>query len=430
MWWCALLPETCGPCPIDAAGLALWALQFTPRVAQVEAAVVMEVSASLRLFGGAAALAGRVREGAAVFGAVRLAWGPNSLAALALARTGQAWVDGRTLADQLDGLPLQALAAAAPHRAALGRMGCTSLGALRRLPRAGVARRFDAGLLEALDRLYGQQAEAHEWLRVPEHFDARLELAYRVDTAPALLAGAQHLLQALAGWLSARQVGITAFTLHWAHDALRSRAAGEGDSVTVRTAEITRDPVHLGRLLAEHLGQTTLAAPVGDLRLVAHECQPLPGASASWLPEDATDGEPLPRTLERLAIRLGAGRVVRPVLREDHRPERMTDWVPANRPLGAAPRGDAPSGPQPGFLRPEPLRLLVLNHRPHYGGELQLLLGPQRVEAGWWDRDEARGEHGHTARDYWVARSPQAGVLWVFQTRDAEPAWYLHGFFA
>jgi len=63
-----------------------------------------------------------------------------------------------------------------------------------------------------------------------------------------------------------------------------------------------------------------------------------------------------------------------------------------------------------------------------------LLLGPQRVEGGWWDRDDAQDTHRHVARDYWLAWSAQAGLLWVFQTRpqagDASPAWFLHGLFA
>jgi protein ImuB len=35
-------------------------------------------------------------------------------------------------------------------------------------------------------------------------------------------------------------------------------------------------------------------------------------------------------------------------------------------------------------------------------------------------------------RDYWVALSEHAGVMWVFKQRLAsdETAWYLHGVFA
>jgi protein ImuB len=90
-----------------------------------------------------------------------------------------------------------------------------------------------------------------------------------------------------------------------------------------------------------------------------------------------------------------------------------------------------PAWPQPALLLEQPLRLPVIAHRPQHQGELLLLLGPQRVEGGWWDRDEAQGHIRHAVRDYWVARSARAGLLWVFQTRLAdEPAWYLHGFFA
>ena len=61
MLWAALLPDNL-PCDESrrteaTSGLATWCLQFTPRVAVIEAlsaspAVVMEVEASARLFGG------------------------------------------------------------------------------------------------------------------------------------------------------------------------------------------------------------------------------------------------------------------------------------------------------------------------------------------------------------------------------------------
>ena len=65
---------------------------------------------------------------------------------------------------------------------------------------------------------------------------------------------------------------------------------------------------------------------------------------------------------------------------------------------------------------------------------MQLLAGPHRVEGGWWDRTTVDGEERtrHVSRDYWVALSEHAGVLWIFQTRlaDDEAAWFLHGVFA
>jgi len=475
VWWSALLPlappgtesgkDACPRLRADPAAqaLALWALRFTPRVARLDEAVVMEVAASLRLFGGAAALRQRVHAEGTELGAARIAWASNSLAALALARAGVAAAEGEgeggsahtlpplrptppltpaaRLSAVLDPLPLAVLSATAPHRPTLAHIGCRTLGQLRRLPRAGLARRFGAPLLHALDQLYGLAPQTHTWVQAPAVFDARLELPHRVDDAAALVFGARRLLLQLAGWLAARHSGTTAFTLHWAHDALRSRGAGEGGQLTVRTAEPTREVEHLTRLLAEHLARVTLAAPVGDLRLVVDDVRPLAPRNASWLPDDTpAGGESLSNALERIAVRLGPGRVLRPLLVADHRPEHMCRWQSADQalprhppaaPADAAAWAFGPGLPQPTFVLPQPLKLRVRQHRPLYQGELQLLLGPQRVEGGWWDRDEAQGLTRHAVRDYWVAASAQAGLLWVFQTRLAdEPAWYLHGHFA
>jgi protein ImuB len=436
MLWSALkLPSTDEPLPsTDPAlqALAVWALQFTPRVAIAEEVVLLEVAASLRLFGGGAALRERLWPGAQELGATALAWAPNALAALALARAGVEDGLRAPLATRLDPLPLGVLSALRPHGQTLSHIGCRTLGDVRRLPRGGLARRFDAALLRALDQAYGHASQTHTWVTLPERFEAQLELPHRVDDASALVFGARRLLLQLAAWLAARQQGTTAFTLHWAHDAMRSRGAGEGGQLTVRTAEPTRAVDHLSRLLAEHLARMTLAAPVGDLRLTADEVRSLPQRSDSWLPDAAEGQEPLAHVLERLSVRLGSDRVLRPWLCADHRPEHANRWQSVGQPLPPGARGvPPPAWPQPALLLEQPQRLLVSQNRPQYQGDLQLLLGPQRIEDGWWDRDDTTGQTRHAVRDYWVARSPSAGFVWVFQTRLAdEPAWYLHGVFA
>ncbi|QCB48511.1 DNA polymerase Y family protein [Hydrogenophaga sp. PAMC20947] len=422
--------------PATLQALAIWALQFTPRVALADDAVLMEVAGSVRLFGGRRALRDKVWGEGRELGVGQLAWAPNSLAALALARAGRENGLRGPLEALLDALPMAVLSAVRPHALTLSHIGCRTLGDVRALPRGGMARRFDKALLTALDQTYGLAPEVHQWVGLPETFEARLELMFRVDEASALLSGARRLLLQMAGWLAARHSGVTAFTLHWAHDVMRSREVGEGGHLTVGTAEPTRNVEHLSRLLAEHLGKVELAAPVGDLRLSADTVHRLTEASASLLPDNAVhQGETLHLVLERLAARLGPERVLRPVLTEDHRQEWMCRWQPAPLVLPRKP-APGPELPQPTFVLPQPLRLAMRGNRPIYQGELQLLAGPQRVEGGWWDRvsgtpvDEAETTR-YMARDYWVALSALAGVLWVFQTRlDHEPAWYLHGHFA
>ena len=442
MLWAALLPDQL---PSDesrrtdaVSGLATWCLQFTPRFAVIEPlsespAVVMEVEASVRLFGGKRKLVERVREDVSDLGVRQLSWAPTSLSSVALARAGKSNGFAKPLDQLLDALPVDTLTAVAVHHATLVRLGCRTLGDVRKLPRGGLSRRFDAELLGALDQAYGLRPEAHRWVELPETFLAKLELMARVEMAPAMLFGARRLMLQMSGWLAARHCGVTAFTLRWWHDAMRAKSAGESGEMTVRTAQPTRDIEHLTRLLAEHLAKVELLAPVGDLELLALDVQSLEEHSTTLFPEPQQVGESLALVLERIAARLGPDRVLRPVIVEDDRIEWMTHWQPAPQPR---PRqlNRSVDIPQPTFVFDEPLRLAVRGDRPLYQGLLQLLAGPHRIEGGWWDRITENGEQTtrHVARDYWVALSEHAGVLWVFQTRLAndETQWFVHGVFA
>lgn len=444
MHWLALLlpppPPSASPEPSAQQALAWWALQFTPRVACLEEAVVLEVQSSLRLFGGAPALHRSLQPRAEQAGLTlhAAAWAPSSLGALALARSqpGLAllqWPAEQTFTEQLDALPLPALSACKPHLAMLSRLGLRRLGELRKLPRPALARRFGQGLLLALDRAYGQLAEAHAWVEIPEQFQARLELPQRSDNAMALQHHAQHLLQQLCAWLAARHAGVQGLTLRWEHDAMRAREIASHGELRLQTAEISRDYRHLSRLLNEHLLRLQLPAPVGEISLHAEAILPLRELSAKLLAPGAGEGgepqESITQLLERLALRLGAEQVRCGQLREDHRPEQMQHWQawPGSTAQAAA---RLPSCPQPSWLLPEPLRLEVQRDQPLYQGPLQLLAGPQRIEGGWWQNEGQPAQ-----RDYFLALSETAGALWIFHERLPsgsldEQGWFLHGFFA
>jgi protein ImuB len=422
---------------VDAhTALAWWALRFTPMVARVEQSLVLEVSASERLFGGREALLQRLFETAPPGVALAHAQGSTSLLAL-----------GRLWAQQpeapLQELPLHTLAAARAHLPTLQRLGCHSWGQLRALPRAGLARRFGAELVDALDRAWGVRAELYPWLSLPEVFDAPLELTAAVETAPALLFGARRLLAQLLVWLRARQHGVLALELLWELDARRSNAqhqdahhqgTGQG-RLELRTAEPTQDMQHVQRLLGEQLARVNLPAPVLYLRLRSLQTQALAGESHSLLPEDQRKGDSLHQMLERLGARLGSEQVqwVRPQQR--HLPEQMQAW----RPWTSAPESRAQVAvppPQtlalPTWLLTQPQLLQQKQHCPQYHGPLTLLAGPQRLETGWLEGEPA-------LRDYFVARSTQAGLVWIYRERlaeggqkktSAELRWFLHGLFA
>jgi protein ImuB len=429
--------------------LGCWALQFTPRVALLEEAVVAEVGASLRLFGGAQALRERMGIEAAELGWPHMAWADNSLAALALARCGVTDGFAAPLPALLDALPLRAVSAVAAHQASLERLGCRTLGEVRRLPRAGLSLRLGGHLLNELDKAYGLQPVSHDWLCLPDVFDAQLELPERVEHADALLAGAQRLLRLMQGWLAARRAGLTTFTLSWVHSFHRTRHVPSGDGITIRTADVSRDVVHWVRLLSEHLRQCSLQAPVDALRLQADTWQALPDHTSSLLPDEQRQGDSLQQLLERLSARLGEDKVLMPQWHADHRPECVQHWQPAHRwhrRMGAAHWPDLGPLPQPTWLLRPPVRLMMRQERPVYQGALQIQAGPYRIESGWWDQ-ATHAQAASALRDYFLAFSERAGLLWIYRERvglrahvlataaddEADPvrhAWYLHGVFA
>lgn len=435
MHWLSLIPCRADlPLPLQLRTLSWWALQFTPRVAVQEEAVVLEVGASLRLFGGTDRLLEQVRAAGPLQGFHAIGSASTSLAALAWSRQGGG-LQGPAQA-ALDPLPLSSITAVAAHEATLARLGCRHLGDVRRLPRGGMARRFGAGLLEALDKAYGQRPEQHVWATLPEVFDERLELPFRVDSTDGILHAARHLLAQLQTWLAARRAGVRAIVLRWRHD-MASKEAGDGGELQVRTAEPIREVDHLGRLLGEHLAKVELKGPVGEIMLHAREIDVLAEQPLSLLPDATPSGEAFQQALERLSARLGDERVTRPCLLDDHRPGHMQAWVPAASSVVPSARGAAPTPPHhqvplPAWLLDEPLALPQRGNKPVYQGVLTLLAGPHRIESGWWDRRP----QGPLVRDYFIAASPQAGLVWVYRERLASKAaaqdeahWFLHGLY-
>ncbi|QOF81056.1 Y-family DNA polymerase [Variovorax sp. 38R] len=424
--------------------LGWWALEYTPHVAWQDEALMLEVSACERLWGGRLQL---MRQLVSVNPApdVRMlgAQGATSLIALARLRLFERNEDRPK--DMPAGLPLDTLTAARPHLDLLARLGCRTWGEVAALPRGGLTRRFGTELRAALDAAWGLRPEGHDWLTLPDVFEQKLELPALAETAPELMWSANRLLSALQIWLRARQRGARALELQWTLDLKRFNGVNlpPHQQLTVRTAEPTQDMAHLRRLLSEKLALTTLAAPVSWLKLRTLETDPWAGASTSFLPEDNRKGDKLHEMVERLSVRLGAHQVVVPCAEADHRPERKQAWRPALQKEKAVPdkvRKEAkaaasqPDAVYPPWLLPEPLLLEMDGERPCYCGPLSRLIGPQRIEAGWWGGKEDGGQPA--MRDYYVAESPEAGLVWIFRERPSarfssgEVRWYLQGFYA
>jgi protein ImuB len=419
------------------------ALAFTPSVCVQPAfdpqrsadTVLLEVRASLRYFGGPVKLLQRLREVVTPLGhRIRAASAPTPLGAALLARGPRRVHEQEPVAMQraLDALPVWLLGPGREHWEALQGMGLSTLSDLRRLPRSGLARRFGTTMLADLDRAYGERPDPRVPIELPPRFHSRLELFARADSAEQVLHAAAMLLARLATWLAAQHAFVRGFTLVMQHEPRwRSDAGVPAQTLLeVALAEPSRDPVHLQVLLRERLLQVQLPAPTLELSLSSCEIVPGEAPSGELFPSAASEREGLVRLVERLQARLGAERVqtLHPV--HDHRPERASVLKPA-QPARLGQRSAALAVPvmplRPVWLLAPPEPMAVRDERPLLGGrELQLLSGPERIEAGWWDHELAE-------RDYFIAEDADGALVWLYRSRlsgGAGSGWFLHGRFA
>ncbi|MCL4746146.1 MAG: DNA polymerase Y family protein [Burkholderiaceae bacterium] len=421
--------------------LACWALQFTPQLSLQETAastragtacdqasgLLLEIGASLRLFGGRDALLARLRNGFAELGvSARIACAPSATGAWLLARhhDGAFAATQAQLNARLAPIPVALLDAAHPHLATLESIGARTLKDLAQFPRAGLARRFGQALLVELDRALGRSPEPRRWFEAPLRFGSRLELLAQVEDAGALLFAAQRLIAQLGGWLVARHAAVRAFTLMCESETAPPLA------LRLRLAQPSRDTARLLVLLRERLSLTRLAAPVHAIELRCDEVCALAADNAELFPVPASARESLGRLIERLQARLGQGQVQRLLVAADHRPEAAyrIEVVDDLGELAAGKQDAAGAGalPRPLWLLDPPLALTERNNRPFWHGPLTLLAGPERIESGWWD-------DALVQRDYFIAIDESDALLWIYRERVAQPenrrGWFVQGRF-
>ncbi|MFZ9367459.1 MAG: Y-family DNA polymerase [Burkholderiaceae bacterium] len=407
----------------DAVALAL--MQYTPEIATIgHQSLVLDVSASLSLFGGHRRLSRRVYDTVQALGfSLTLGMAPTAQAAWLFAQD-HLWrrtIKLGTMRRYLDGLSFTCLPEAATHQEWLEGIGCRTLSDIRRLPRSGLKRRTRTGLLDALDRAYGEAPELFEWLQAPASFQAAIELPYRIDQAPMLLFAAQRLLAQMSGWLVARQQAVRCFLLWLVHE--KGRASLAPTTVEVTLSEPSCEEAHLLRLVKERFGQLQLLAPVIALRLEASQLSARVAPSGQLFASPASNAQDYHRLLELLIARLGADALRLPAPCADHRPEQANQWQIVHQ-ASTLENAEMPTAARPFWLLEQPLPLVVRQHRPFYGSSLRLLSGPERIEAGWWDGALA-------LRDYFVAQGEEGACYWIYRERDASSArWFLHGLFA
>ena len=390
--------------------LASWAYRYSSQVStQWPGCLLLEVEASFRLLGPWPQIEARMRKELVLLGFnhhIALAPTPGAARVLSERHDGWAIMQFEPMKTALDQVPVQhaGLPDAAGER--LWRMGIRTLGALRRLPHDALRRRFGLSLPQYLDRLYGHANEPLSFHAPPDHFDERLELGHEVESHTALLFPLRRLISDLCTFLSIRDGGVQRFTVRLEHEN------GHHD-VEVGLLAVEREAALLFELVRTRLEQVRINRPVVALRLVAREMPSFVPAARDLFELKSRQAMSWPQLRERLRARLGEDAVQQIDVASDPRPERAWRWLEEN---ASSSHGMTTSLPaRPLWLLPRPIPLRDRNPR--------ILSGPERLESGWWDGDDAR-------RDYYVLETSQGQRAWVFAPAGEQGNWMLHGWFA
>lgn len=423
--------------------MAQWALQFTPSVTLEPSrdVLLIEVAASLKLWGGIDALIKRLANGWINLGwhapdLISMAYGPTAKAAhwQAYANTQKAHpILHASYVQSIDQLPVAASQEAAIHRDTLARMGITTLGQVLRLPRQGITRRFGSALLDALDMAQGAKPDPRPWIYPAAQFHRGLELPARADNWRLIELGADRLFVELCAWLAAQHAGVRRLTITLKHDH------PPHSDITLGFADNVWHHSRFSTVLKERLAREKLSRPVYEMELCAKDIEPICYQTRDLLTDQPAAEKSMESSflelMERLTARLGCEHVRQLQIRDDHRPEaaqhekpldlkHLQKRFPQKEVLSLAWDLQNNSAHRPIWLLKPPLFLNTHADRPNYHGALRLLCGPERIESGWWEEDI----DATVLRDYFIASSEREELLWIYRTPNHQ--WYLHGFFA
>lgn len=387
--------------------LAAWAYRFSSQVwAGWPNAVVLEVQGSFSLIGQWPSFQAQLREDLTALGfRHRIALAPTAAGATVLAgvEDGLAVLTHAQLRATLARVPVRR--ACLPNQAGpkMHGMGVRHLRQVFELPRDALRRRFGVEVLDALDGMLGEAPELLECYQPPDVFDLRIELSYEVEHHQALLFPVRRMTADLAAYLAGRDGGVQQFTVKLEHEGIAPT------DVEVGLLAAERDPAMLFELTRSRLERAQIPKPIVALRLVARNLPPFIPSGRDLFDERPEHAVPWEQLRERLRARLGNEAVYELAPTIDPRPENA--WGKAQGPIARAP--DVPSRPTWLLPRPVPLR----DHRVH------VLAGPERLETGWWDGEDAR-------RDYYVLETSQGQRAWAFCAVNEQGPWMLHGWFA
>ncbi|MGQ0649613.1 MAG: DinB/UmuC family translesion DNA polymerase, partial [Gemmatimonadaceae bacterium] len=345
--------------------------------------------------------------------------------------------------------PLGLLTIDGELRDALHALGLHTIGDLAKLSAEDIERRWGRTGLAGWKLAHGDDQRRPGLTRVDTPRVVTTELQPSVETTEPVLFLVRAALDRLVHDLIAdgRSAAVIAITLTL--DDARGALPTSGRRAHTITREV-RLPRPLARTvpLLERcralLDEWQLTAPVCGVSVAITATAPLSGAQGELLDPAWRDPAAADAAFARLRSTLGTDAIVRPVMRDTHRPERAAVWervddaeaVPAPS-IHSSIRPSVP--PSPAFRQLEPPERAdvdttddtpdtptpprALRWRNHWV-RIHRAVGPERLAGDWWDDTYAR--------DYWRVEDADHGPdLMVYRDlRDSSGSvWYVQGWY-
>ena len=414
--------------------MSLWALQYTSAVSiAAPHGLLLETGGSAKLFGGLEVLLKQIAAGVAEqnYSAIS-ASAPTPAGALMLARSGYS-EHVNTLPELrrlLPGLPVSSLISAQAYATTFETLGARIIADLLALPRDGLKRRFGDFLLDELDRAFGHSPDPVRPIVPPQTFSCTLPLPAPAESSEALVFASSRGLRQLEGFLRAGKRAVDRIDLTLHHERNTRHDAQDNTVLTLHLMQPSADAKRFTLLLSERLNRHTLKRRVERITLAAPQLLRAEEITHSLLLEEENATKSMRDLLERLHARLGPEAVRQLQVRAEHRPEKASgDIALLNAPHQASakkPKEPLPVpafGPRPAWFLDPPQPLRTVGKDPVYEGPLTLPGTPERIESGWWDGEPIQ-------REYFIARTREGNLLWIFRDERRENRWFLQGYFS
>ena len=348
---------------------------------------------------------------------------------------GEGGASPRRLGALLAPLPLAALRIEGATCTAMAAAGLRVIGDILGMPRAPLANRFGARLIERLDAALGYVNESFSPIAPPRPLLAIRHFAEPIAAPDDIKAVIHKLAEEIAQILAENGLATRRLQLGW------QRVDGTIFAHDTHLSRPSRDAAAFHRLLADASEAVDPEFGLESTWMEAHGCSPQMPVSKQFT-EGLTAAETYASLVDRLVARLGYGAVLRVQSRPCWQPETAQYMVLPNIDV---PNIDMPNMDVPNMWAPRPIRLLahpqplsvvalLPDHPPAQfiwqkkTHRISQASGPERIAPQWWTASP-----GTKTRDYFRLQDETGARFWVYREglpeRGEDVSWFLHGFF-